>query len=683
MTSFSSSSHHKAIHFFFSALISILVVILVIDVSFSFILGHYLEKIRIDLKNSSDLELSEDSYYFEIFNGVLINGLTIKKKNSPIFSTDNIKLKLSLPALIFKKELSLERIKMLNPHIYKSDYPKDDILRAITHILEKPNALFKSTIILLTNLNVMETVVLDIDGYVALAQQELLLTRGKINIRKAEFLNTSNAPYINSILNKPINYLFEGRYSGDDFFINKLDLISHSARLLLSGELKTSNNTINLDIKGELKDFLLDDIQIINNSYLNSTGLLGASFVLKGPIGDIAYNIDIDILNCSLDILHKIAINKINSHLVWDNRGLRSTAASALFNNSPINLNLSIDNKGFSLINLEFLSQNQLDILKRVRLDFYGYIHNKFLEGDLITTLDYPKDKQLRSAALDFRDINFNFESFGFKSRLLNVLFNNSENWNSDSELKKMELSDLSCILALSKDVLSIQSINAKLYGGNLKAEVGFNYQEDIFSYNSKLNLENIQVKDLANEFLSSDYRLTGILSGKINIDSKENELIGGDLDIANGKIEDNAILIAVADFFSMPSLKNIDFSNLKILFRRIWDKFEAQINLTSDNVGLYLDNKFFPDGTMDGYLLAKFTTSLMDESKRFKALFKYIEYKEPKVYFPFKLMGYVNKPRIEWLRNEFKEKLQDFISKGNQKKLQDLLNKMVIDFSQ
>ena len=683
MTSFSSSSHHKAIHFFFSALISILVVILVIDVSISIALNQYLEKTKLDLKNNFNIQVSDDSAYFEIFSGILINGLTVSDKDVPVFSSDKISFKLSLPALIFKKELSLERIKMLNPHLYETDYSKQDYASLLVKALKSPNALFKSTLISLSGLNLMDQVVLDINGYIALAQQELLLTRGKVSIRKAGFLNTANASYANSVLNKPINYLFEGRYTGEEFLINKLDLISHSARLLLSGQIGLSGDSLNLDIKGELKDFLLDDVQIINNSYLNSTGILEANFVLKGPIDDIAYNFDIDILNCSLDILHKVAINKVNSHLVWDNRGLRSTVASALLNSSPINLNLSIDNKGFSLINIEFLNQNQLDILKRARLDFYGYIHNKFLDGDMIATLDYLRDKQLKSASLDFRDINFSFENFGFKSKFLNVLFNNSDSWDKDPIFKKIELSDLSCILSVSKEMFSIQDVNVKLYGGRLKAGADFGYEDNGFSYSSRLNLEDIQIKELAQEFLSSEYRLTGILSGKVVIDSKANELINGDLDVIAGKIEDNAILIAVSDFFSMPSLKTIDFSNLKILFRKIWDKFESQINLTSDNVGLYLDNKFFPDGTMDGYLLAKFTTGIMDESKRFKALFKYIEYKEPKVYFPFKLKGYVDKPRIEWLKNEFKEKLQDFISKGNQKKLQDLLNKMVIDFSQ
>ena len=49
------------------------------------------------------LQRIDDLYgSFEIFNGILINGLAIKNKDSLIFSSDKIKLKLSLPALILE-----------------------------------------------------------------------------------------------------------------------------------------------------------------------------------------------------------------------------------------------------------------------------------------------------------------------------------------------------------------------------------------------------------------------------------------------------------------------------------------------------------------------------------------------------------------------------------------------------
>jgi len=45
---------------------------------------------------------------------------------------------------------------------------------------------------------------------------------------------------------------------------------------------------------------------------------------------------------------------------------------------------------------------------------------------------------------------------------------------------------------------------------------------------------------------------------------------------------------------------------------------------------------------------------------------------------FPFKISSYLNSPRILWLRNEFKEKLQNLLPESNKRVLQGQINTMV-----
>jgi hypothetical protein len=80
----------------------------------------------------------------------------------------------------------------------------------------------------------------------------------------------------------------------------------------------------------------------------------------------------------------------------------------------------------------------------------------------------------------------------------------------------------------------------------------------------------------------------------------------------------------------------------------------------------------------MDGYLSVSIATQLLNESKYFKKLLIYLKHDQPSVVFPFKISSYLNSPRILWLRNEFKEKLQHLLPESNKRVLQGQINTMV-----
>ena len=80
----------------------------------------------------------------------------------------------------------------------------------------------------------------------------------------------------------------------------------------------------------------------------------------------------------------------------------------------------------------------------------------------------------------------------------------------------------------------------------------------------------------------------------------------------------------------------------------------------------------------MDGYLSVIMSTELLNESKVFKKLLAYIKHDEPVVVFPFKITSYINTPRILWLKNEFKVKLQNLLPESNKRFLQGQVNNMI-----
>lgn len=670
------TSPHKVFHSFLIIIISILIFVIAIDLSATIILNQYLSNISLNLGNNFDAQVDFRNVYFDIFYGIFINGPIIKIDKDIIFDAKSIKLNLDYLDMIYKRQLFFKKISIQSPHIYKVDYFESSFLSFLLSSIKASSDISKSTTVKLYNLNFMDLINFDLDGYFALAQSKLLLTRGKINIKDTIFLR--NTGLKDSLLNSPLTYVFEATYQGSDFLIDKLDLASRSARLILWGRIKDFSNDVNLELEGDLNNFLLEDIRLLNNDYLITKGILKAKFFINGPIENPDFRTNISILNTTLHMLDKFKVNITSSDLMWDNQGLRTRSVSGSIGKAPISLDLQIDNKeAYNKVNLKLSSQN-LDLLDTLDVSFKGNFHSKVLEGNTTVSFRYKNKNIIFTKIFDFEDIFLDIKDLSFKSSVVDILSSEKDDLEAEDKFKKLEFTEINGNLTITPTDFLIDNIRTKICNGKVEGEAGFYIKDNTLLYNSRIYLEGVEIKNIAKEFLSKEYQLSGLLWGKIVINSEASDTITGNIKISDGKIENNALLIAISDFLGINSLRRIDFNNLEILFRRIWDKYEAQINLFSKDIGIYLDNKFFADETMDGYLLVKLTTKLMDESKRFRRLFKHIGYKEPIVYFPFKLKGYVDKPRIEWLKNEFKEKLQDFLSPSNKKILQNELNKLV-----
>ena len=127
-----------------------------------------------------------------------------------------------------------------------------------------------------------------------------------------------------------------------------------------------------------------------------------------------------------------------------------------------------------------------------------------------------------------------------------------------------------------------------------------------------------------------------------------------------------------------MPSLKKIAFDDLSMFFSGGRGEYAAQVKLQSPDVIGVLDGKVTNYEKLDGYLSTSLSTKLLDESKQFRKILIYIKHDEPSVIFAFKISSYLNSPRVLWLKNEFKEKLQNLLPERNKRSLQRQVNSMV-----
>lgn len=678
---------NKLLHSFLFVLIATIVLFLVFEISLTIVFNSHLKKTKKSLQESTDLDFRYRFAFFDIFYGAYIKNLSITQDNNPILGVGSIRLKLDVLGTALNKELTCKEIYLIRPHVYKVDHFEKEYLSFLLANVQNCGSLIRSVSIKVYNMNFMDRLDLDIGGYVALAQNKILLSRGKIRILDSVLLGMSDIDQSNNFLIMPLDYAFEATYMDGDFVINKFEITSLSAKLALSGRIEDYEDTFDLDIKGDLKDFMLEDVKQFNNDYVYGRGILNSKFNFQGPLDIADFRVDMNISDANLKVLDSLKLSKINTDLVWDNKGLRSDSISMLIDNSPANLSLDISKEGTkSIINLGFFSKS-LDVLDDFKVDFQGGLANNILEGNIGIAFQrkyeektFNRDLRFEKFYLDLTD--FSFTGGSVQIKLGEVVDAVSAEAEKKENIRRLTLNQLTGNMSMTSEGLEIYNLEGDFYGGTLKSDASFKSTDNNLYYNSKIILKNVDTADLVEEFLYEEYNLSGLLSGSIILNSKLRENITGDIQIIDGELTNNAVLIAISDFFAMSSLKSVAFSNLKIIFYKIWNQYDAKISLFSQDVSIYLDNKSSAGESLDGYLLVKISTVLMDESPRFTRLFKHIGYKEPTVYFPFQLKGYFEKPRIEWLENEFKDKIEVFLPESNKKLLQEALNSLVVDMS-
>ncbi|MHA1896220.1 MAG: hypothetical protein ACTSU2_02390 [Promethearchaeota archaeon] len=669
---------HKTLRFILIIAVIIIIIIIIIDVGGNIFLREFIDRARGELKESAGFDLDIGNYFFDVFLGIVIYDLRLTKDNTDIFSVDIINLHPDLVNLVVAKSLYFPRINIKHPYIYKVETIDKEFISAILLGLLAQDEAIRSTIFKIQDLNLMDMLTIDIDGYTAFAQTKIFLTRGKIRLKDASFL-VPGVAIRNMQHREDINYTFETTFLGDDFLINKLELTGYEAsNLFLSGGIKDFSSDVNLDLEGELNSILLEDIKLFNNKYFNTKGFADINFKISGQADSAKFLTKIKFSNCACSILNSFSVKKINSDLSLDGKDL-SLELTGSYDDSPINLSVDLNQRNIPHIHSE-LSIKDLGYFDNVAISFQGYYLNNVIGGDLEAIFNYIEQKTNKTTSIAFKNAYLDFEMKKFKSNALDIV------WLSDSPeeecvSKAVSFKGLNTDFAFENDALSINNFIADLYGGTIEGNGELWLELDEFKYRSKLYLQNLKVKDFAKEFLLLGYQLTGMLSGSVGLSSDQKKSIFGEIQIANGQVFDNVVLGAISDFFGMPSLRTIDFDNLRINFLKEWGKYSTVINLFSPDITIYLDNNFLKEGIMNGYLSVRLSSSLMDQSKPFKRLFKYIEYNQPTVYFPFNLKGYVDNPRIEWLQNEFKEKLGAFLKDKYKKILQDQLNRVAKKF--
>lgn len=243
-----------------------------------------------------------------------------------------------------------------------------------------------------------------------------------------------------------------------------------------------------------------------------------------------------------------------------------------------------------------------------------------------------------------------------------------------------IEFFDFSSLLELKPGKIEIYNLSSKLYGGSIFAngEIKINsfpWQSDFFSEINNLDTERIS---FLNDF---DAKIKGKLDGSFHYKNHPAFALTGKLKIKAGQISGFPFFNWLADYFSLPSLKNLDFDELScgvtadnknIDLRKI--SFKSRDLKTSGDLNL-MEKEF-----VSGLLRLGFSSRLLKGSSKFRRLLNFLGEKAESLEFAFRLSGSRTALNFKWLNSDFKRRLKNLLPDSMEEDLEQQVEAIMND---
>lgn len=686
MTKFSLNSYRKGLRFFLNLAFFFIILTGLVNLSVSIVLNKKFKETERLLARSEGISFHLKFAYFNIFRGVTIKSLEFGKGGNVFFSARRIGIGFDILSL-FKHKISIKNIEVRQSRI--TLYSVTDIKSLVERLMGMNQSIgFFDTIYFKgTDLWFDDVARLDVKGYLSFIKGNFLVSKGKAILKKIQIPQISEVDFFKgSKFYTPLDYVFEAEPQGEDYCISRMELSNPFFKLTGTGRIQNFKTSPHMSLTVNLLNTVLDDFPVLNREHVQSRGVLDFVLKVSGPLDDLRTLLSVNLTNGDFTFFDSISVTRVNGSLVVTKDHLSGQDFSLNINGIPFKGDFAFFQKGYPHLLLLLFSDKASDetgFLLNLSADWI----DSELTGDINTRLLYTTKDTVNT-------LFFNLKGFrlGYDEDLLLHAQNIEAKFLVDPQTKKSEaqilkkelfkkdltLADLFCVIKRQKDGFVLDQLKASCYGGTLEGAVNFSPGDEQLSIKGEGHLRDV---DLNTFFEKSDTKksiLLGRLDGDLRFDSASVDMFKGQLFITDGLIEENPILNAVADFLGVPSLKKINFNDLSMFFTGGRGDYASQIKLQSPEVSGVLDGKVSSYDKMDGYLSVNISSKLLNESKQFRKILTYIRHDEPSVTFPFKIFSYIHSPRVLWLKNEFKEKLQKLLPERNQRFLQREVNKIV-----
>ncbi len=683
MTKFSLNSHHKSFRFFLYFCFFTLLLVVLIDIFCSIILNNNLKEVRKITTGTKEFSFSYKFAYFDLFRGAIVSNLEFDKGGEILFAAKRLDIGFDLFSLlkgqVLVKNIVLARSRVSLEKVNDMTYLTKEIIEK----MQAPMYFYETTHFKGTDLECGNAVLGDVRGYFSLIKGNLLISRGDFLLKK---INVAALPDVDilegSNFYKPFDYVFEGEFIDKDFAITRFEMSNPYLKFTASGRVKDIGSNPDITFSMHFLNIVLDDFPAFNNKDVQSRGVLDAVLNATGTPADLKSTLSVKASNAEFSFVNSLFLTKINGSILFIHDRLVGQDISFLINGRPFEVDMAIYHATFPHILLQLSSLSKDAATGALILNLSADWVDNELVGNMKTKIRYLL--QDTAHTVDFRLKNFRFgrddHPFMLAENLDIEFVSESIEPHPKTEVFKrsFSLEQLFCIVRRQKDGFLLEDVNAISYSGTAEGQINFSTAGGKLGVEAEAHVRDIDLSEFFQNTKDASYVLLGKLDADVKFDNRLSEILKGQIFIKNGMVEEVPLLNAVADFLGVKSLKKISFEELSMFFSGGRGEYNSEARLKSSLVNVSLDADISSYDKIDGYLTATLATELLNESKNFKKILKYIRHGEPSVTFPFKISSYIHSPRVLWLKNEFKEKLQNLLPESNKRLLQRQVTGMV-----
>ena len=626
--------------------------------------------------------------YFNLFSGFSLKEITFGHGQEKFFFAREVNFGFDVLSLL-SKSVRIKSIDIQGPELDFKNVSDIIILgkksfdNKETRAVDQAVHFFETVYFNVRKAKINGVVALDIKGYLSFIKGNLFISRGEILLKKIQISTVPDIDFFrNSSFYKPFDYIFEAENQGANFVVSRLEVSNPALKFTGSGSISDIQSKPSAAFEINFFNILLDDFPSINSKVVQSRGVVDSTLQIKGALDNLSILCNSKITNAHLVFFNSIIFSEINGSAVVAIDHIVGQNFSLFCNGIPFSADFVFLNQIAPQLLLQLSSHNAKgaetkDFILRFSAD---WLNDEFL-GNLKTSFRYMTSETSTSIDCNLKDFRLKYED---------DLFVTAEGLTSNFSIKPAAVSEKAyfnsnlnlehffAILRRQEDGFTLDNLKGNCYDGILEGSIEFVPKGSLMSAKGEAHVRGVDVNEFIKDVIPGQYVLSGLLDGDLRFDTQSEDILKGQFFVTKGTVENNPILDSVGNFLGVSALKKVSFDELSMFFSGGRGEYSSQVKLKSSQVNGILDGKISSYDKLDGYLTVRLGTELLNESKTFKKILTYIRHEEPSVAFPFKISSYINSPRILWLKNEFKEKLQNMLPERNKRYLQGQVNNMV-----
>jgi hypothetical protein len=685
MANLSLNFHRKFFRLFFFFLLAACVFISGIDITLTLVLNKKLRDFERSFAESGDHTISFKTTYFNFFQGLVITGLEFKRGQTRVFQTRHLDVGFDLLSLAQRKVL----VKSISVRkSYLDLYHSRELFSFLRDVLSRANktiGFFETTYFKGTDLWFNEAAQVDMRGYVSFIQGHLLISRGEFLLKKIHLASLPGTDvFKGSSVYMPFDYVFEAEPQEEDLLLSRFEFSNPHLKCAGSGRIEHYLKQPSIQLEMNVMNLIFDDFPFLSNDHLQTQGVVDATLKVVGPPADLKTMLKVKVTNARFAFFDSIFLKDVNGSFLIFRDHLTGQGIHLNINGIPFSSDVAIYQKEYPHLLLSLSSLSASGQMPVFVLALSADWAKSELAGGAKAVIRYASKDTTNTIDLNLKDFHLGYEDDLYIDTRdldadLSVAFRSNDAQGEAKIFKKdLTFENLFFIIKKEKDGFSLDEVRSDCYGGTLEAGFHFMTLRDQPILKGEAHVRGVNLQELFGKSDQNSFSLSGKLDADLRLDNSLSNMFKGQVFVNDGIVERNPILNSVANFLGVDSLRKIAFTDLSMFFDGGKGEYAAQIKLQAPQVSAFLDGQISSYEKMDGYLSVTMATELLNESKVFKRLLAYIKNDEPVIVFPFKISSYMNSPRILWLKNEFKEKLQNLLPERNKRSLQGEMNNMV-----